>query len=283
MTLGRGKREVSLIVLGLSIILVTALFGARAQYPSGIYSLLVVVQIVVIVASAWTLGAAAIVSGAEKRKMLAVAALLLISPWLLFSLLPGLGTPWQATAAENQSRYIVLLAAAIAVGVGMVTLRQILVAAGETFYSTLGFAFILFATPLYLVWASILFEANFVKAHGGQLEPSVLFVTDFSDLLLYFGGLLTYLASAAFALSLGKSGSLGRLPARVMAFLSLVAVLFLIVRGPQFPNPAQALEVWYNIPGFVAGIPAIPWFIPCAIGIALLRRIGKESDLMPDA
>ena len=278
MSIDNSRRKASLIVLCLSIILVTALFGTRVQYGEGIYYLLAVAQIGVITASAWLLGASELMTAAVERQLFIVAGLFLIAPWILFSLVPGLGTPWQATAVENQTRYLVLLAAAAAVGGGMIFLRQALVNAGENLFSTLGFAAILFATPLYLVWASILFEANFVRARGGQLEPAVIFITNLSDLLLYFGGLLTYLSSATFAVALGKNGTFGRWSSRVAAALSLLAVLFLIVRGPQFPDPEKALEYWYNIPGFVAGIPAIPWFIPGFMGVALLRRAGNAAE-----
>ena len=278
MLLDRFKQELSLIVLCLGVVLTTVLFGVRAQYSAGVYYLLVAAQIAVLGVSAWMLGTSAIFSADEERKRLAIAGILLLAPWFLFSLVPGLGTPWQATAAENQTRYIVLLTAAIAVGGGMILLRETLAASGERTFSSLGFAAILFASPLYIVWASILFEANFAKARDGQLAPSTLFITDFSDVLLYFGGLLTYLASAFFAASLGKSGLLGRLFTRILLSLNLVVILFLIIRGVQFPDPAKALDHWYNIPGFVAGIPAIPWLIPCVMGIALLRRIGKESQ-----
>lgn len=275
MPLERLKRELSSIVLCAGVLLVLILFGERARYEAGVYYLLVAVQLAVLSISACSLAVPALRSASDERKTLAVAGFLLIAPWLLFSLVPGLGTPWQASPAENQSRYIVLLWAAIAVGGGMVVLRQTLSDAGERLYAPLGFAAILMASPLYLVWGAILFEANFVRARGGQLSTSELFITDFSDVLLYFGGLLTYVASAAFVASLGRTGWLGRAATGILLFLNLFAVLFLIIRGPQFPDPKTALDYWYNIPGFVAGIPAIPWLIPCVIGIAMLRRAGR--------
>lgn len=34
---------------------------------------------------------------------------------------------------------------------------------------------------------------------------------------------------------------------------------------------------WYTIPAFVAGIPAVPWIMPCLFGVVLLRRAGDEQ------
>jgi hypothetical protein len=95
-----------------------------------------------------------------------------------------------------------------------------------------------------------------------------------SDILLFFGGALTYVASAAFAASLGRAQWFGRTASRVFVTVSLLALLFLVVRGLQFPARSVAMSSWSTIPGFVVGIPAIPWIMPVLFGVALLRRAG---------
>jgi hypothetical protein len=45
----------------------------------------------------------------------------------------------------------------------------------------------------------------------------------------------------------------------------------------KFPDPISVLAHWHTIPGFVAGIPAVPWIMPCLFGIVLLGRAGREQ------
>jgi hypothetical protein len=67
---------------------------------------------------------------------------------------------------------------------------------------------------------------------------------------------------------------LGRTASRVFVTASLLALLFLVLRGLQFPVRSVAMTSWSTIPGFVVGIPAIPWIMPVLFGVVLLRRVG---------
>ena len=58
---------------------------------------------------------------------------------------------------------------------------------------------------------------------------------------------------------------------------SFFAALCLVIRGLQFPDPAEVFKHWYAIPGFVVGIPAVPWIMSCLFGVVLLRRVGDEQ------
>ena len=277
---GHSKRRVSYIVLCVSLVLVTVVFGVRATYIPGVYYTLAVVQFTVIGLAAWKLGAWAIRAHAEERRKLAVAGGLLILPFALFSLLAGMGPPGLGqTHAENQMRYLTLLINAIAITGGLVVLKEALSVAGERFYSTLGFAAIMLATPLYLFWATILLEAHSSQdlVSSGQVPPWANFLSEMSDILLFFGGVLTYLATAAFAASLGRTQWLGRIATRAFTTASFFAVLCLVIRGLQFPDPTVVFRHWYDIPGFVVGIPAVPWIMPCLFGVVLLRRVGNEQ------
>jgi hypothetical protein len=93
---------------------------------------------------------------------------------------------------------------------------------------------------------------------------------------LFFAGALTYVATAAFARSLARAGWLGARTALVLQAVSALGLAFLVARGFAYPSLRAAFSHWYTIPGFVAGIPAVPWMPPCAIGVLLLRRCSRE-------
>jgi len=274
----RGRRGLSYFALCAGLIAVFVVFGVRVSYGPGVYYAIVAVQCVVLCLAAWKLGAWAIRAEPEDRRRLAAAGGLLIAPWVLFSFLAGIGPPGLQTAAENSLRYLILLLNAIAVAGGLIVLREALSEAGERFYSTLGFAAIVLATPLYLMWATVMLGAFRALEHVGTGEPPpwIRWVSDPSDILLFFGGVLTYLASAAFAMSLGRIRWIGRGAVRAFVAASVVALLCLVVRGMHFPDPTAGMP-WYAIPGFVFGIPAIPWIMPVMFGVALLRRAGSET------
>jgi hypothetical protein len=209
--------------------------------------------------------------------VLALSGGLLIAPWVLFSLLAGIGRPDEATHIENQSRFLILLINSILVLGGLVMLRQALIDAGDRIYSNLGLIFIGVATPLYLVWSSTMIQIHRVlEIHDRAEVPDwINATTDYSDMLLFFGGLLTYFATAAFAASLGQSGWIGRNSSRLIIAVSIGAAVCLTARGLRFPEPAVVFAHWYSIPGWIAGIPAIPWIMPCLIGVSLLKRAGS--------
>jgi len=276
----RGPRGLSYFVLCLGLIAVFVVFGVPVKYSPGVYYAIVTVQCVVLCLAAWKLGAWAIRAESVDRRRLAAAGGLLIAPWVLFSFLAGIGPPGMQTAAENSLRYLILFLNAIAIGGGLVVLREALSEAGERFYSTLGFAAIAVATPLYVVWATIMLAVYRALEHVGSGDPPpwIRWASDPSDILLFFGGALTYGATAAFAMSLAQTRWIGRGSMRASVTASFVALLCLAIRGLHFPEPTAGMP-WYKIPGFVFGIPAIPWIMPVIFGVALLRQAGTEARI----
>jgi hypothetical protein len=103
------------------------------------------------------------------------------------------------------------------------------------------------------------------------------------DLLLFMAGFLTYLATVAFAASLGRVQWLGRRATRSFMIVNGVALLFLVIRGLQFPDPRALSTPWYINLGFVVGIPAVPFIMPFLLGVVLLRRAGEEATLTKGA
>ena len=128
-----------------------------------------------------------------------------------------------------------------------------------------------------LVWAALLIESHRAALAGSTWAsgPWNTWLMSFSDILLFFGGLLTYVATALFALSLRRAQLIGAGASLAFLVINMVFALCLIVRGIDFPDPAVVFAQGYTIPGWIAGIPAVPWFMPCIFGLVLLRRIGR--------
>jgi hypothetical protein len=203
-------RRVSNVFLCMVPVLAIALAAPRALRVSGIYQTVGGVLFAAIVIAAWILGARAIRAGAEGDQKLALTGALLLTPFALVALLwVGLGPPWNASPAENVMRYLVLLVSSIAVSGGFVVLKEALSEAGERQYSTLGFAAAMLAGAAYLIWMSLLLGAYIVKVRDGHVPPAINSLIDAFDVLLDVACLLTYLATAAFAVSMGRTGWLG--------------------------------------------------------------------------
>src|SRR5437899_3308575 len=170
-----SKQRISYVFLCAAPFLVIAAGAVRELRIPGVYHVIGGVLFAAICIAAWTLGARAIRADVQSRRQLAFAGALLVAPFTIVALMwVGLGPPWVATAAENQMRYLVLIVMAIAVTIGFVALREALSEAGERFYSTLGFAAIILAGPLYLVWNTFVFGAYFAKGHAGQIPSAFL-------------------------------------------------------------------------------------------------------------
>lgn len=253
-------------------------FSAAAERPlriPGMYHAIGGVLFAAISTAAWTLGAQAIRADVQSRRQLALAGALLVAPFAIVALLwVGIGAPWVATAAENQMRYLVLIVMAMAVAGGFVVLKEALGEAGERFYSTLGFAAVILAGPLYLIWDAFVFGAYFAKEHGGEIPQAIVSLRPFQDLLLSLAGALTYVATAAFAASLDRTEWLGRKASLAYIIVNFIALIFIVIKVLEHPDPAAVSQPWYTIPGFVLVIPALPLVMPSLLGVVLLRRAG---------
>lgn len=220
------------------------------------------------------LGARPIRSGREAPRMLLVAGGMFLMPSALIALLwVGLGPPWDATAPENQMRYLVLLAGSVSVTAGFILLKELLHDAGERLWSTLGFSAGVLAGAAYLVWIAFHVGAWSERARTGQAPASFDSLSEPLDILVFAACVLTYLGTAAFAGAMRGLRWLGRAPGLVIVVLSLAGCALVLVRGLSYPEPT-AEEPWYTRPGFIAGIPAVPWILPYFLGAALLRRAG---------
>lgn len=258
--------------------LAAALTTVRPLRVSGVYQGIGAVLFAAFSLAAWKLGLRVIRSDTAEKGRLALAGSLLLVPFALVSLLwVGLGTPWDATPAENRMRYLVLTAGALSVAGAFTVLKELLSDAGERFFSTLGFAANIFAGAAYLVWITIHVGVYVMKVREGQVPPAIVSLANVFDILLFAACVLTYLTAAAFAAAMGRTGWLGGGAARVYVIANLVATFFIVMRGLSFPDPNASSTPWYTQPGFIAGIPAVPWIMPFLMGVVLLRRAGDEQ------
>jgi hypothetical protein len=259
-----------LIVIFIVAIVLAAIRPLRV---SPFYQLVGVLQFAAMALAAWILGARAITTNAREAGFAALAGIFLITPFALLALLwVGLGPPWEATPPENQMRYLVLAAMTIAVVLGFVVLREAL---GEPDKNSVGFAAILLAGPLYLIFNAFGFGVATARLHGQGIPPAFRELNSVIDFILFLAGALTYVAAASFAVSLGQAKWIGRGAARAFTIISLIALLLLVIRGLHFPDPKALSAPWYTNPGFIVGIPALPFIIPFLFGVVLLRRAGE--------
>lgn len=257
-------------------------FGAAAVRPlriPGVYHVIGGVLFAAISTAAWTLGARAIRADVQSRRQLALAGTLLLTPFAMVALFwVGIGAPWVASAAENQMRYLVLIAMALAAAGGFVVLKEALSQAGERLYSTLGFAAVMLACSLYLIWNAFVFGAYFAQEHGGTMPSAIVSLHPFQDLLGSLAGALTYVATAAFAASLARTQWLGRKASLAYIIVNFIVLFFIVIKVLEHPDPAAASLPWYTIPGFILGVPALPLIMPSLLGVVLLRRAGDEQQ-----
>ncbi len=278
MPASRIIQRISYVLLCSAPFLVIVLVGIRALRVPGIHQVIGGTVFAMYAIATWMLAGRGISSPLPELKLATIAGTLLVLPFSLVALLwVGLGPPWQASPAENQMRYVVLIVMASAVVVGCITLKEALSVAGERCYSMLGFAGMILAGPLYLVALALLLALFSAVVRTGQAPEVFHSLSELEDILLFFGGALTYVATAAFAVSLCQAGWLGRGASRTYVGLSFVALLCLVIRGLQFPNPAELSAPWYTMPGLIAGIPAVPFIMPYLFGVISLRHTNRET------
>jgi len=275
--MNRTARRMSYIFLCSLPFLDLLVVGVRALRIPGVYQGIGGVLFAVTVIAAWTLGGRAIGSGAAVGRRLALAGALFVVPFAIISLLwIGLGAPFQSTPTENQMRFLVLLANSIVVASAFIALKEELRDAGESFYSTLGFAASIPAGAAYLVCISMSVASSVAGLRDKEASSAGL-LSELYSVLEFVACVLTYLATAAFAASLGQTRWLGRSASCAYVIASLVLLLLLVMRGVSFPEVSGDTAPWYLRPGVIAGIPAIPWIMPCLLGVVLLRRAGDEQ------
>jgi hypothetical protein len=249
--------------------------SAPMRYSAPVATALTVAQLLLIGGAAYGLAGPAWRSGDENRRRIVVVAMLLILPWALLTLMPGYGPPFAATLAMNHSRYVILFVSATFMSAAFLMLKDALADAGERLLAPLGQAAGLLGTLVQLVWTAILIGWMITQAHkpATYLPVYGTLTENSSDVLLFFAGLLTYVATGCYALAFARAGWLGPIKATIVAVIATIAILGLAARGLGFPDLG---EDWYMVPGDIVGIPAIPWLMPYLLGVAALRQAARD-------
>jgi hypothetical protein len=255
--------------------LAIALAAPRDLRVPGVSQAVGAVVFALVCVAVGVLAARPINSGVGALRLNVVAGGLFLLPFALIALLwVGLGSPWAATASENHMRYLVLLAGSVSVTVGFFVLKESLGDAGERLWSPLGLGAAALGGAAYLVWTALYAAAWTEKARTGEMPVAFVSLADPLDVLLFVGCVLTYLSTAAFAAAMMRVRWLGRRTGLALAFLSVIGCLLVLMRGQSYPDPTAGSTPWFARPGFIAGIPAVPWILPYFIGAVLLRRAG---------
>jgi hypothetical protein len=278
------KRNLSQLYLTLVPVL-TIVLGLGIGYTSyQIYLPVWSLNVVLMIISAWVLGAHAIKKGDEEKKHIVACALFFIAPSMLSSLFAGLGAPpyenpklWVASANEQLTRYYFLLAMGLLIACGYAVLREKLKKTPGNFYALLGFIAIQIAIPIYLIdmsfWGFYLTKLYRIMA-ATSITKTPEWVLPLRNQFFYINMMvaaLVYLATAAFAMGLKKAGWFK--PAACHIYIAISLVFFLLdVLPPTLPEPFATLN-------FIVSIPAVPFMVPYFIGVNLLRKVGNDPSL----
>ena len=273
------QRRIGLTVLCLTLLVATGLLGAPRELAEVVGVAPAVLQLAIIAIAAWISGLDLIFTGPSAERTTLLGAAFLILPVALFALWFGYGPPEFADHGQNTLRYLTLIIDAASIAIGFVLVQDGLGKAGERTFAKLSLAMILIATPLYLIWAALLLEAHRAAFAGMPWArgPWLQWLMAMADILLFFAGVATYLAGASLALAFALVGWIGSRTAWTLVGVTLVALVGLVLRGIEFPDPAIVFAEGYSIPGWIAGIPAVPWLIPCILGLILIRRAAVMS------
>ncbi|GAA4325750.1 hypothetical protein GCM10023149_28270 [Mucilaginibacter gynuensis] len=214
-------------------------------------------------------------AGGRKSEGWTSAAILLIIPWMLFSIFAGMGPPpvtiagWLDTATEQQARYTILICGGIIALMGFALLKVKLEDEGERRYSTLGFTALGVAIPLFILnmvfwgyYLTVIFQ-YFVTLPIGKRPEWYPPVKMFFYVISVVEVSLIYLATILFAIALKKTGILN---IRAGYWYIVIATIgfVLVILPPSSPEP-------FSTAGYLAAIPAINFIMPYLMGVRLLR------------
>jgi hypothetical protein len=248
-----------------------AFAGARPLHDIAGHEFIGVVVVALALACLWRVGRAVVERDGPPARTLVLAGALLLAPWMLIALLwGGLGAPFQASALENQHRYVLLIVNALLVGAGFMVLRDALRERGERFYGSAMFAAAIPASGLYVTCIAITL-AQATMAVQGDHTPIPPVLGHLYDALEFFACSMTYVCTALAAAAMGQAGLLGPTAVRVVAALCLGILVLLALHGIEYPEISGQTAPWYTQPGVIVRIPAIPWLMPGVLAVILLR------------
>ena len=230
---------------------------------------------VLIGAAVWILGADVVKSGDARQRAVLVAGVLLVAGVVMVSTLFGMGPPPQdpavylATRGDQQLRYMALMAAALVVFGGFTILSGAMQDAGDRIFSRIALAAITIGTLLFVLDSLLVYvivEMLQQKQSSGRTPDWYLAVRAYYLPLHEVAVALIYLATAAYATALRRAGWFGTISSRLFVGISLAAAVLVLL----YPVGGKI-----GAPGFVLGIPAVPYVMPYLMGILLVTRASR--------
>jgi hypothetical protein len=202
-----------------------------------------------------------------------IAGLLLIAPFVPVALLwTGLGTPWDATPADNRMRYAVLALGSCSMTLAFLSAERLARPVGNGFLGLFVQVSALLAGSAYLLWCSFQWGYHAMIDDSGVTSEPAGVINNLLDAQLFVAGALTYCSALALAWLLYRGGWLARWTCVLHLVIGSVLLSLLALRGVHFPAPDAGPSPWYVEPGFIAGVPAMPWVLAFFMGAAVLRR-----------
>ena len=270
--MNRNIRRAGFIFLCALPFLALGIGSARPIRTAGFSWVVGIVLFTAVVAAAWAAWPRGVELKEAGRGKQAMAGTILIAPWALISLMwVGLGPPFEATLPENYMRFVVLIWNSILVTTGFVVLKDVLQEAGERICSSAALATALTAGTAYLICLTLSLAQTALELHGDMTRPPAI-LGDFYNAIEFIACVMTYVTTALFATGLGRARLLGRGAAAAYVSVAAILMLLIVVRGIAFPEISGNTAPWYTRPGVIAGVPAIPWVMPCLLGAVLLSR-----------
>lgn len=269
-----SKKNISRFYL-IAIPILTAVIGFSNSHVSyQIYLPLWIINIALMGSALWVLGKQLLKTNGGNQSFTAI--LLIIIPWMLFSIFAGMGPPpetikdFAKAAGVQEVRYGILICGGLLMVTGLTMLKDRLKIAGENFYSLLGMVFILMATPLFILnmvyWGSYLTEAFKIFSVSEDVKRPDWYqpVRSFFAAISKIEVSLIYAATAAFAASFKKVGWINPVSCKAYIYISFLAIIVNLLPS-SVPMPLSAA-------GYLVSIPAIPFVMLYLMGINLLAR-----------
>ncbi|MBO0950362.1 hypothetical protein [Fibrella forsythiae] len=232
----------------------------------------------------WVMGKNCFTNPDPDQRQLGSIALLVITPWIGFTVFAGMGPPptsipeWVNTASEQQIRYALLIAGGILITAGLTLLANKLRQSGEKQYWLLGVLALGIALPLFIAnmayWGSFLGESftNFSAASIAKRPDWYLSVRALFSWISGVEVALLYLATAAFGLALQAASWFKSKACRFYVLFSLVGSLLSVLPSSSFEPIVIAT--------YLVSIPAFPFIMPYLMALNLLNlanRIPSKS------
>ncbi|RYF76208.1 MAG: hypothetical protein EOO39_05850 [Cytophagaceae bacterium] len=233
----------------------------------------------------WSLGKTCFTNPDPKQSQLGTIALLVIIPWIGFTLFAGMGPPptsipeWVDTATEQQIRYALLIAGGLLITAGFALLADRLRYSGGRTYCLLGLLAMGTALPLFIVnmayWGSFLVE-SFTHFSAASMAKRPDWYLAMRALFTWLSGVevaLIYLATAAFSLALQSAGWFRPRACRFYVLISFLCAFLSVL--PSFSFEPIVLAT------YLVSIPAFPFIMPYLMALNLLNLFNRipNADL----